>query len=1078
MKKLIFISFSFYVLLILSSIGFAQDDAPQLVLPIGHTAPVTSVAFSPDGKYIVSGSEDTTIKLWETDTGSEVRTFIGYGYPVYSVAFSSDGRYLVSGCAAGRGSYLPTGENLRIWDVNTGKEIIRLTGQKGIYSVVFSSDGKYVLSGSYRIMNLWDINTGKEIMSFLGHKHIVTSVAFSPNGRYALSASYDRTLKLWDVSTGNEIRSFSTVGNKSPIWSASFSPDGKYVVASVSDKTLKLWSVSTGNEVKLFSGNTGAIYSVKFSPDGRYVIAGCSDNTAKLWEVSSGRQLCSLEHKGKVYAVAFSPDNKYILSGSEDKSMKLWDLSTGREIRTFKGYGEAISSNVFSPNGKFVASVFGDIWSSVGNKDFIIWDAITGRIIHTFSGHKDIIRSVAFSPDSRYIASGSQDKTIKLWDVSNGSEIRSFSGHLSGHKGIIYSIAFSPDGKYILSGSNDKTLKLWDVESGGNVKTFLHKGGGTAVAFSPNGLYFAAGALDDMGDAIEIWELKNGKKVKGFKEYNEKKIPSPPISLAFSNNGNYLIAGFWHGMAKVWDVNSGKEIAKVPHGGWVTAVALSPDSQYAISAGRGEFVLRFWEISTSKTLREFPCKLWNNSATFSPDGKYVLTGSSDGTTRLWETETGNTIFTRVYLGKDDWIVTTPDGRFDGSPDGIKLLHYAKDNKSIPLDSLFDRFYTPNLVAQVMSGKEIIPGTPDIRQGILMPPIVRITSPTEGQVLKEKDIEVVVESVDQGGGIEDVRLYHNDKRIIGDERGMKKSDKTQTKFTVSLINGINTIRATAFSKDRTESHPYEIKLKVDIAEATSDLYIVAIGINEYKNSNYTLNYCVPDAQAIIAVMSERGKGIFRNVNLRTVFDDQATKSGIKSALSHVEKDSRPEDVFVFYYSGHGVMSVGDENKPADFYLVPYDVTELYGNDAILDEKGFSATLLRDACQMIKATKQLLIIDSCQSGKMVETFAMKGASEEKAIAQLARSAGITVISATQTAQFALEFKEIKHGLFTYTLLQGMEGKADGSPKDNRITVSELSGYVQAQIPELSRKYRGKPQYPNVYVRGQDFPIVMKK
>jgi len=225
--------------------------------------------------------------------------------------------------------------------------------------------------------------------------------------------------------------------------------------------------------------------------------------------------------------------------------------------------------------------------------------------------------------------------------------------------------------------------------------------------------------------------------------------------------------------------------------------------------------------------------------------------------------------------------------------------------------------------------------------------------------------------------------------------------------------------------------------------------------------------------MISTISEKGKSIFRNINLQTVFDEQATSVGIESALNRVEQSARPEDVFVFYYSGHGVMSEED----MDFYFVPYDVTEIYG-DGMLKDKGLSAKQLRDISQKIRATKQLLIIDSCQSGKIVDTFTMRGISEEKAIAHLARSAGITVIAATQSEQFALEYKEISHGIFTYALLQGLEGKADGSPKDNRITVSELSGYIQATIPELTEKYRGKPQYPNVYMRGQDFPIVMKK
>ena len=1037
----------------------------EIIPPTGHTASITTVAFSPDDEYIASGSEDSSVKLWERKTGREIRSFLGHNHLVYSVVFSPDGRYLISSHCAGRGSYLPTRENIKIWNIKTGEELFRISGQSGVYSLDISADGKYILSGSYRIMNLWDINTGKEVMSFSGHTHIITSVSFSPDGRYALSASYDRTLRLWNISTGKEIRSFSTFGNKSPILSSSFSPDGKYVVAGISNKVIKLWSINSEKEIKTFSGYTGKVYSIKFSPNGRYVAAGCSDNTVKVWEVLSGKQICSLKHKGEVYAIAFSKDGKLLLSGSADKTMKLWTFSKAEEICTYKGYSNGISSNVFSPDGKFVATVLGiDVSTNLGSKDFIVWDFASGRIIHSFSGHKGMVYRVAFSPDGRFVASCSQDRTIKLWDVSRGCEVRSFSGNFSGHKREIYSVTFSPDGKYILSGSGDGTAKIWDVKTGANIKTFLCTSGVYSVAFSPDGSYFATGANE-----IDVWETNSWKKVKVFKENNDKGVPSPVTGLAFHKNNNYMLAGYSHGVSKIFNFRSGTEVAKCSYEGWTDACELSPDGQYAIVGGRHAFSLKLWDIPTGIVIRNIP-SFKTASATFSPDGKYILVGLINGRNNLYDVNTGNLILTYIFVNKSDWIVSTIDGRFDGSPEGIKLLHYVKDNKSISLDALFDKFYMPNLVAKVLYGEDFVSQSPIER--IQMPPLVRIISPEDGQILKERDIDITVEVTDQGGGIEDIRLYHNGKRIIGREKGMKVNDnKIQTKFIVTLVNGINTLRATAFSKDKTESNPYEIKIKADIAKVTFDMFIVAVGINSYKNSNYKLNYCVSDAQAMVATLSEKGKSIFRNIRLQTIFDEQATRTNIESALKRVEQEARPEDVFIFYYSGHGAVN----EDSTDFYFVLHDVTDIYGSH-ILEEKGLSATHLRNISQNIRATKQLMIIDSCQSGKILERF--KGISEEKAIAQLARSAGITIICATQSEQFAIEYKEIKHGLFTYALLQGMEGKADGSPKDNKITVNELSAYIQAIIPELTKKYRGKLQYPNVYIRGQDFPIAIKK
>jgi len=1038
------------------------QDVPQLVLPIGHTASVTSVAFSPDGRYALSGSMDTTLKLWEVDTGREVRSYSGHIHGVYSVAFSPNGRYVLSGSGDGA---------LKLWDVTTGRQVRSFIGHTGLVrSLAFSSDGFYALSGSDdKTLKLWIVSSGKEIRTLSGHTDRVNSVAFSPNGRYALSGSNDMTMRLWHIATGKEERSFFVMGHKSPIYSVAFTPDGRCAVASLDGKTLRSWNVSTGREARSFSGRINRVNSVAFSHNGCFIAAGCGDNTLRLWDASTGQKICSFGHKGAVLSVAFSPDDKYILSGSVDRTLKLWDVSIGRETRTFYGHTSGVTLVAFSPDGRYALR-------SSGDKTFSLWDIYAGREVHAFSGHKGSVKSVAFSPDGKYVVSGSEDMTLKLWNAATGSEVRSFSGHFSGHRGRVNSVAFSPGGHYVLSGSDDKTMKLWDVDTGRNIRTFPgHTKGVLSVAYSPDGRYIASGSSDG---TIKLWDASTGRELRGFLGYK-----GAVLSLAFSSDGKYILSGSGtDSMAKLWDVSTGQELYSMPHNGGVPSVAISPDGHYALSGGLVGRTPTLWSISTGQVIRYFSGHVgYLNSLAFSPDGDYILSGSSDGTTRLWEVTTGKPLFTRFHLGQNDWVVVTPDGRFDGSPDGIQLLHYAKDNKSILLDALFERLYTPRLVAQVLSGGELAPDAPDIRKGIEMPPLVRIRSPKEGEVLRERTLEVVVEAIDQGGGVEDIRLYHNSKWIGGEERGMKLSaqppEGVQRTFTVSLVNGMNTLRATAFSRDRTEAHPFEIIIEAEVVEATADLYIVAVGINTYKDSNYNLNYCVPDAQAVVACLNKLGSGIFRKIpDPQTIFNEKATRSGIEAALNWVEQDARPEDVFVFYYAGHGVMSEGSKQKPADFHLVPTDVTQLYGNDALLVEKAISATQLRETCQRIKAVKELVILDTCQSGAAVDTFAMRGAAEEKAIAQLARSAGVTVLAAALSEQFAAESKELGHGLFTYTLLQGIEGEADGTPRDGKVTVGELSTYIHDQIEELSKRYHGESQYPKVFMHGQDFPIAI--
>ena len=1044
-------------LLITPFVSMAQD-VPELVLPTGHTGIVTSVAFSPDGNYAVSGSRDGTIKLWEISTGREVRSFLGHAHLVSSVAFSPDGRYIISGSSS-----------LNLWEVSTGRNIHSFAPGMGAFtSVAFSPDGYYVLAGRPEgTIGLWSVANLKEMHSFSGHTDVVTSVAFSPDGRYAVSGSADTTIRLWYVSTGKEERSLSVRGHKVPVYSVAFSPDGKYVIADPNGKNLTLWSVATGREVRSLSGNPGGVRSVTFGPDGEHVLAGCSDKTLNLWELRTGRRIFSLPgHTGGVTSVAFSPDGRYALSGSEDRTLKLWDLLARKEARSFAGSVSMATSVAFSPDGRYALSGCSD-------RTMKLWDLATGRRTRLFSGHMGRVMSVAFSPDGLYAISGSEDKTLKLWEVLTGREVRTFRGHRSGfragHGREITSVAFSPDGKHVLSGSKDNTLKLWEVDTGRMVRSFIgHTHWVNSVAFSPDGRYALSGSHEL---TLKLWDISTGQEIRTMSG-NEGRI----YSVAFSPDGRYALSGATCEELKLWDISTGQEVHSLKHPPTVKSVAFSPDGRYALS-GSYDKKLRLWEVSTGRHVRTFSGHKWYiTSATFSPDGQHILSSSEDGTMKLWEVSTGEVLLSRVQIDQTDWVVTTPDGRFDGSPDGIELLHYAKDNKSIPLDALFDRFYTPGLVAQVMSGREIAPDAPDVRKGIETPPLVTIVSPEAGQTLTKRTVEVVVEVVDQGGGVEDIRLYHNSKRVGGEGRGMKKVEGLRRTFTLSLVKGENTLRATAFSRDRTEAHPFVVIIQADIIEATADLYIVAVGIDDYENNRYDLKYCVADAQAVTHSLYRRGQDIFRRFRVDPIFDGNARQSRIVTGLRWVELEARPEDVFIFYYSGHGVMSFGSEQQEADFYLVPTDVTQMYGNDALLADKGISATQLRETCQRIEARKQLVILDACQSGAAVDTFAVRGIPEDKAIDQLSRSAGLTVIAATQPEQPAREFEKLGHGLFTHVLLQAIEGKADGSPKDGKVTVGELSSWVQDQIPELSREYPGGPQYPNVFMRGQDFPLTV--
>jgi len=540
---------------------------PQL----GHTGPINSVAFSPDGKQIVSGSDDNTVKLWDMTTGREIKTFSGHSRFVKSVTFSPDGRWIVSGS---------DDNTVKLWDTATGFEIRTFLGHSSIVSsVAFSPDGRQILSGSWdNTVKLWDLATDHVISTFSGHTGIVSSVAFSPDGRQILSGSWDNTIKLWDTSTNREIRTF--FGHSYLVSSVTFSPDGRQLISGSYDNTVKLWDTTTDREIKTFSGHSYFVSSVIFSPDGRQIVS--SSNITKLWDLATGRESRTFSgHPYNVNSIAFSPDGKQIISGSGiwDKTIKLWDLATGREISTFSGHSNSVNSIAFSPDGKQIISGSGSIFDSGVNSTVKLWDVLSSREIKTFSGHSDIVTSVVFSPDGKQILSGSWDSTVKLWDTATGLEIRTFLGH----SGFVTSVAFSPDGKQIISGSNDKTIKLWDTATNCEIKTFSgHSNSVTSVAFSSDGRQIISGSWDN---TIKLWDVATNRETKTFSGHSNS-----VTSVAFSPDGKTIISGSSDGTTRLWDTFTGEEIVQFisfTDGEWIV---ITPDGYYNASANGDRYL--------------------------------------------------------------------------------------------------------------------------------------------------------------------------------------------------------------------------------------------------------------------------------------------------------------------------------------------------------------------------------------------------------------------------------------------------------------------------------------------------------
>jgi len=560
------------------------SNGKELSLLQGRTGTVTCVAFSPDGKTLVSGSKDHMIRLWNMASGKEIAVFSGHLDTVHSVAFSPDGQMLASGSAD---------HTIRLWDLENGKEKYVLKGHDGdVMSVSFSPNGQMLASGSEdHTIRLWDLEVGKEKYILKGHEGVVTSVSFSPDGKTLASGSLDATVRLWNVVKNKEKKIIT--GHQGGVFSVSFSPDGKTLATGSLDKTARLWDAETYVEKSVIPSSGLVGFGVVFSSDGK-ALAVRSEVGVFLWDITMRRGKSRFGHKAGVSGIRFSPDGKMLVSLSRDKKIHIWDVLSGKENKMlFRHSG--MHCIALSPNGDLLAYGSGKV--------IHLRNIVTGKENIVITGHEGKVLSVVFSPNGELLASASSDKSVRLWEVSTGKQL----ALLDGHHDDVNSIAFSPNGKILASGSSDKTIRLWDVLSGLELFTLQgHQLAVSSVAFSPDGQAIASASWDG---SIRLWNVSNGKEMSVMVDRHESLVNSLN-SVAFSPNGKILISGGVDETIRLWLVESREQIAVLRgHGGSVNYVAFSPDGKTFATCSNDRTV-RLWDFSKMEILLR---ESWNIS---------------------------------------------------------------------------------------------------------------------------------------------------------------------------------------------------------------------------------------------------------------------------------------------------------------------------------------------------------------------------------------------------------------------------------------------------------------------------------
>ena len=628
------------------------------------------VAYSPDGKYVVSGgassSGGSSVRVWEAQSGRVIASMPFNS--ASSVAFSPDGKYVAAGGWNGVA---------QVWDAKSGREIISQTSGDSVSCVTFSPDGKYVAWSGEGTIRVWDIKKVQEVLQ-IPHRS-VPFITFSPNGKHLLSSGYDRTARVWDIENGSEVLN---IAHNGWVKKAIFSPDGKYITSASDDNMLRIWRADSG-QVVFEKYNDSKVNDVAFSPDGQFLVAGFEKGTVLVWNVSYESEVARMTHRHSVNSVAFSPDGKYVASSSYGDAARIWVATTGQEIIRFAdvSIGSFIStpaqSIAFSPDGKYIAT--GGCESlTYYKRGFVcegvarVWEVSNGRQVfdipqrnlqHDYGN----IRSVTYSPlNSNHVLTGNSDGYARVWNIRNGQEV--FRIKLGDDGNPVYA-AFSSNGKYILAQSATEA-SVWDSQNGTEIFHKDHLESIVAMAFSPNSELVVSGSSDG---TIVVWEAKSGREIVHMAQTVKRE------SLIFSPDGKYIAAidmgkasqnGVLpkEGIVRIWEASSGQEITRITYLSQVDTIAFSPDSKHIALNGYSPFkrypgIVSIREVPSGREITNYYLPEHVYSILFTADGKYIINGGRDfyGTVVIWDIQANHEV-SRI-LTKSTLQALSPDERY-------------------------------------------------------------------------------------------------------------------------------------------------------------------------------------------------------------------------------------------------------------------------------------------------------------------------------------------------------------------------------------------------------------------------------
>lgn len=1070
------------VLVLCGTCVLAGEQTPMLrITPQGHTAAVTWLSFTPDGRQLVSAGYDKVVHVWDVSDPGRIRQVrsmrfeIGDGSAGMFYTGDLDAGVLA---LAGYGGAVESPGRIVIADFATGQIKRVLRGHRDVVdALALSADGRLLVSGSAdKTIRLWDLATGRTVLTIKDHQARVFDVELEKlsdgSGYLLVARDQENDLRLWRLigDSGQwQIKPMhELVGHQGLVRQTAVSADGSLLASAGYDQTIRLWRVSDGKLLRVLSGHEGNVTTVAFSPDGQLLVSGSSKPfDCRLWRVSDGRQLARFDkHNQMVRAAAFSPAGKLIATcGGEDQDIWLWSTD-GKSVGRIVGLGGAVDAVAFSPDGKQVAwgaspgggqldvemplqHVFDlvdvgpvgavqpaprwrravreaggmQVQAGLEPNELIVKRADGSSCVIRLPDRWDRIRCYSLTPGGRYILIGSEF-TLSMHSTRTGQMLRQYVGHV----GAVNSLALGDDGRYMISGSDDQTMRWWNLTAPG-VKPTPRR------IMPPEFVRY----IENKGWGAHLDSAEGWSKLRRL------------FSL------DPALAGYVNSLADPAEqVTPLLSIFVASDRRWV---AWTPQGYYKSSVGGDKLI--GWQVNRGADRKADFYEAWQFSRRLEKPAlidRLWRAGSVAGALALAQQEAVNQSATAVV-----------------QVDPVPPVKPEPNTQTPPVKP------EPNPQTPPASVQPVAP----VNLVQMAPPRVSITSPAAGLVTEDPTVRLQAsiqpageEPVRQVTVLVNGRPINSTRSIVVRARRQPKPDtaapdkpapstgsvdpaagvlsadqKGRIDVAVPLVPGVNRISVLAATASAT-SRPVEVTVTRKVVDRAMlgkpNLYVVAIGVSRYQDNRLNLAYAASDAKAFVQAMAGQEGKMYAQVRSKLLVDDQATRANVLGAFEWLAGQATQQDVVMVMLAGHG-----QRNNRGSYFFIPYDVK--------LDHVNTTAVHWARIIESLAGLpgKVVLAMDTCHAGAVTG-----GGGDLTSLikAMTGAEAGIIVLSSSDGRELSQESGDWGHGAFAVALIEGLTGnRLVASParsplpadfdRNREVEVDELSFYVATRVRELT-------------------------